>query len=74
MGSDKDLEKGLEAESTYHSNIEKAESNAVEQGAAWTPDIDHDEVEQMDDGHLDDLARQHVRPLGNSSIACVLTS
>lgn len=27
------------------------------------PDLDHEEVEQMDEGHLDDLVRQHVRSL-----------
>ena len=76
MASDQDLEKGLETgggdmengtnrtESTYHSDIEKAESNTVELGTVGTPDIDHDEVEQMDEGHLDDLFRQHVSPLG----------
>jgi hypothetical protein len=71
MGSDpeKDLERGVDpengtsrTESTYHSDIEKAESNAVDEGGVGTPDPDHEEVEQMDAGHLDDLARQHVSP------------
>lgn len=66
MASNADLEKGLESgtnhengtapsESTFHSDIEKAEENGIN-----TPDPGHDEVEQMDEGHLDDLARQHV--------------
>jgi hypothetical protein len=29
--------------------------------ARGEPDLDHDEVEQMDEGHQDDLYRQHVR-------------
>lgn len=71
MGSDleKDLERGIDpengttrTESTYHSDIEKAESTTLEEGAVGTPDLDHEEVEQMDTGHLDDLARQHVSP------------
>ena len=58
----KDLENGTgTSESTeYPSDIEKAEPRRVE-GAVGEPDSDHDEVEQMDEGHLDDLVRQQVR-------------
>jgi hypothetical protein len=36
------------------------ESNDADPGARGTPDPDHGEVEEMDQGHLGDLARQHV--------------
>ena len=70
MGSvlEKDLERGdsenrtTGTESTYHSDIEKVESN-TDHGAVGQPDPDHEDVEQMDAGHLDDLARQHVSRL-----------
>lgn len=73
MDSHRDLEKDLESgvdpendtahtESTYTSDIEKAESIAVSGGAVRTPDPDYEEVEQMDAGHLEDLARQYVSP------------
>jgi hypothetical protein len=60
----KDPEKGegqedgtTRTESTYYqSDNEKG----IEEGAIGIPDLDHDEVEQMDAGHLDDLVRQHV--------------
>ena len=41
-------------------NSEKIEPALVAEGAYGEPDSDHEEVEQMDEGHLDDLARQHV--------------
>ena len=47
----------------YERDVEKgedAESVLVAEGAVGEPDSDHDEVEQMDEGHLDDLVRQHV--------------
>lgn len=83
MASNADLEKDLESgrdqengttrtESTYPSDIEKAESNTLDEGAIGTPDLDHDEVEQMDAGHLDDLIRQHVRLSHIPSFQCVL--
>ncbi|KAG0649296.1 MFS transporter cpaT [Hyphodiscus hymeniophilus] len=70
MGSDTDLEKDLESgrhpehgshhpASSFHSDIEK--SNSEGQGAIGTPDLEHDEVEQMDAGHLGDLIRQHTK-------------
>lgn len=40
------------------------------------PDLDHEEVEQMDEGHLDDLVRQHVRfltPPTHSNLSQFLT-
>lgn len=39
---------------------EKVESGLVVEGATGEPDSDHEEIELMDEGHLDDLARQHV--------------
>lgn len=68
-----DIEKGRErgedqengticTESTYPSDTEKAEANNMESGAVGTPDLDHEEVVQMDEGHLGDLARPHVSP------------
>ena len=60
---DGDQENGtIRTESTYPSDIEKAEANTMESRAVGTPDLDHEEVEQMDEGHLDGLARQHVSP------------
>jgi hypothetical protein len=66
MASEKDVERGLDGETvantestSYQSDVEKAEPTTVE-GATGYPDSDHEEVEQMDRGHLDDLARQHV--------------
>jgi hypothetical protein len=68
MAFDRDLEKAEDldncttaTESTAcHSDSEKVESKLVAKGAYGEPDSDHEEVEQMDEGHLDDLARQHV--------------
>ena len=67
MGSEKDLEKtehneehALESASpTLCSDLEKAEHDA----SNGYPDFDHDEVEEMDAGHLVDLAIQQVRLL-----------
>jgi hypothetical protein len=42
------------------SDGEKIEPKLVEEGAYGEPDSDHEEVEQMNEGHLDDLVRQHV--------------
>ena len=41
-------------------NNEKVEPGLLAEGAYGEPDSDHEQVEQMDEGHLDDLARQHV--------------
>ena len=41
---------------------EKGEPGLVAEGAYGEPDSDHEEAEQMDEGHVDDLARQHVSP------------
>lgn len=40
----------------YQSDGEKE----APKGYRSEPDIDHDDVEQMDEGHLDDLARERV--------------
>ena len=77
---EKDLERGdsenrtTRTDSTYHSDIEKVELN-TDHGAMGEPDPDHEEVEQMDAGHLDDIARQHVSLLTvhQLSIDAVLT-
>jgi hypothetical protein len=65
MVSDRDVENAEEAdnensrESTvYQSDV--AEPNLVKEGAVGEPDSDHEEVEGLDEGHLDDLVRQHV--------------
>jgi hypothetical protein len=67
MASDRDVEKAEETdsgnsrESTVHqSDVEKAEPNLVKEGAVGEPDSDHEEIEGLDEGHLDDLVRQHV--------------
>ena len=67
---EKDLEGGMDiggqdtpVESSYHSDTEKAEYNTIDQGAIGIPDLAHDAVEQMDAGHVDDLARTHASSL-----------
>jgi hypothetical protein len=68
MASNSDLEKAKDVENgtshtestAYNSDVEKAEPGKIEEGAIGEPDSDHDEVEQMDEGHLDDLERQRV--------------
>lgn len=71
MSSNIDLEKGFESGDLENgttasgspypaSGIEKAESETFEESAVGTPDLDHEEVEQMDAGHLEDLERRHV--------------
>ncbi|CZR62449.1 related to multidrug resistant protein [Phialocephala subalpina] len=58
-----DVENGtIRTESTtYNSDLEKAEPRLVAEGAVGEPDSDHEEVEQMDEGHLDDLVRQYSK-------------
>ena len=58
-----DLENGTTGtgSTVYHSDLEK-EATKKSNGGSNDPDPDHDEVEQMDEGHLDDLYRQHVNP------------
>jgi hypothetical protein len=62
----RDVENGtIRTESTaYQSDVdvdvEKAEGRKDGEGAIGEPDLDHEEVEQMDRGHLQDLERQHV--------------
>ncbi len=34
---------------------------AIAEGAVGEHDIEHEEFEQLDQGHMDDLERQHVR-------------
>ena len=70
MPSEKDLERGVDGgtgantESTsYESDIEKAGEQTTAEGAIGYPDPGHEEVEQMNEGHLDDLARQQVSSL-----------
>lgn len=58
-----DLDNGtIATESTIYQ--EKAEPNQdaekMYEGATGDPDSDHEEIEQMDEGHLDDLVRRHV--------------
>jgi len=74
MAQERDLEKGsvrdddIEGNTLhgttgsvdYRSDVEKAESHLVAEGATGEPDFEHEEVEGMDEGHLDDLVRQHV--------------
>lgn len=69
MTSEKDLEKGVGEETgantestSYQSDAEKAEEQPKAEGATGYPDTEHDNVEEMDQGHLSDLARQHVSP------------
>jgi hypothetical protein len=78
MVSDRDVEMAEEAdngnsrESTvYQSDVEKAEPNLVKEGAVGEPDSDHEEVEGLDEGHLDDLVRQHVSlPVFAGELVC----
>ena len=69
--AEKDLENGTTAANSTasHSDVEKAELRNMEEGATGEPDSDHDEVEQMDEGHLDDLARHRVRQPTSLQIA-----
>jgi hypothetical protein len=71
---EKDVEKGTSStESTaYYSDVDKAGLRNIE-GAVGEPDSDHDEVEQMDEGHLDDLARERVRK-PHLSADCLINS
>ena|SRR6266536_719494 len=60
----RDVENGtIETGSTaYQSDVdvEKTEHRKDGEGAIGEPDSDHEEVEQMDRWHLEDLERQHV--------------
>lgn len=70
MASDRDLEKAIDPErgttatesTAYHSDVEKAEPGKLAEGALGEPDEDHEIVEALDQGHLEDLELQHVRP------------
>jgi len=66
MASDNDVEKAGDRDfttaTTSTAGSEKVEAGAVAEGAYGEPDSDHEEVEMMDAGHLDDLATQHVSP------------
>jgi hypothetical protein len=54
----------IRTESTmYASDPEKAERG--DEGAYGEPDMDHDVVEEMDKGHMEDLERRHV---GSASV------
>ena len=56
-----DLDEGTTAsESTRDFDIETAEPMRGVEGAYGEPDADHEEVEDMDLGHLNDLERGHV--------------
>lgn len=51
----------INTESTaYLSEPEKAMPQKMDEGAIGEPDLDHEEVEGMDEGHLDDLERRYV--------------
>ncbi len=52
---ERDIEKGRDTD-------DDAVSQLVAEGAVGEPDSDHEEIEGMDEGHLDDLVRQHVCP------------
>lgn len=64
MAAPRDPEKGADLENgttgtgstAYNSDNEKA----IHDGTTGEPDIDHEEAEQMDQGHLDDLERERV--------------
>lgn len=45
----------------YQSDIEKGTGNPETGVARGEPDMDHEEVERMDPGHLEDLERQHTK-------------
>jgi hypothetical protein len=56
-----DVEKAGDLDGTESTaNSEKTEPGLLAEGAYGEPDSDHEEVEQMDAGHLDDLARRQV--------------
>jgi len=58
MASSTDLEKaeaGTTGTESISSDVEK-----FAEGAVGEPDSDHEEVERLDPGHLEDLERQHV--------------
>ncbi|RDL33668.1 MFS general substrate transporter [Venustampulla echinocandica] len=65
MATERDLEKGpvpdngtMTTESTaYHSDHEKADAEfKIAEGATGEPDLEHEQVESMDAGHMTDLA------------------
>lgn len=64
MASPRDPEKGADTEggttgtgtTAYNSDNEKA----IYDGATGEPDLDHEEAEQMDQGHLGDLEIERV--------------
>jgi hypothetical protein len=56
-----DLESGTTRTGSTHSHSEIEKENL--QRTLSEPDVGHDEVEQMDEGHMDDLARTHVKTL-----------
>lgn len=73
MASSQDPEKGIvqapeadvggsKTESTYQPDASRPSSknNKNETGSIGYPDSAHEEVEAMDQGHIDDLARQQV--------------
>ncbi|TVY59036.1 MFS transporter prlG [Lachnellula cervina] len=59
MASNRDLEKDLDNGTTMTGSTAHSDRN-LEEGAIGEPDSDHDEVEQMDEGHLDDLVRNRT--------------
>lgn len=66
MTSEKYVERGVESasESTvYASDTEAEERKRTSEGAVGYPDSDHDEVEEMDRGHMEDVARERVSSL-----------
>ncbi|KAF4628097.1 hypothetical protein G7Y89_g10054 [Cudoniella acicularis] len=69
MASEKDLERAEDPENgttatestAYNSDPDKAEGGIMAEGAIGEPDSDHEEVEEMDEGHLDDLTTASIR-------------
>jgi len=62
MALEHDLEKAETGTTGTDStkNESDLEARKMEEGAIGEPDSDHDEVEQMDAGHMEDLERQYV--------------
>jgi hypothetical protein len=67
-----DVEKAGDLDGTESTaNSEKIEPGLLAEGAYGEPDCDHKEVEQMDEGHLDDLVRQQVSSNSQAETFCL---
>lgn len=62
MSAHLDLEKGQDLDDETNATNSTIEEKYTAEGAIGQPDADHEEVEQMDTGHMDDLELQHVSP------------